>query len=299
MRAPACALRNAMIAAFPLPRFGPTMDEPVAVSHTGSLMLWLLASTVALASTFVAHGWLRQVQRAREPRKAWGGLLLAALALGTGLCASFVIELSSQGLPFAIGYQATAAALLWAQAVAGCLLAFALLVWYPGWLTYIAAGVVVAGTALGVQTGWVRAADFRPGIEWNAAFLRASGAIMVMGFICAYALAHVQTALSSAGRMGWRIAASVVAALSLVAGQELVVSAARLGTQTGTVYGHQLSAPMLTLVSGAALPLVLLVLGVDLFLRRDVKRHRSRDAGASLSDDRPRRRKKRHRSNRF
>jgi hypothetical protein len=273
------------------------MAEPVAVSHTGSLMLWLLASAVALASTFVAHGWVRQVQRAREPRKAWGGLLLAAMSLGTGLCASFVIELASQGLPFAVGYQTTAAALLWAFAVAGCLLGFTLLAWFPGWPAYIAAGVLVAGTALGVQTGWVQAADFRPGTEWNTAFLGASGAIMVMGLTCSYALAQVQTALTSVGRMGWRIAANVVAALSLVAGQEMVVSAARLGTQTGSVYESQLSSPMLTLVSGAAVPVALLVLGVDLFLRRDVKRRRSRDAGASMSDDRPRRRKKRHRSN--
>ena len=89
-----------------------------------------------------------------------------------------------------------------------------------------------------------------------------------------------------------------LAALCLVAGQELVVSATRLGTQTGSVYEKQLSSPMLTLVSGTAVPLVLMVLGVDLFLRREVKRHRSRDAGAALADDRPRRRKKRHRSNR-
>lgn len=275
------------------------MDEPVAVSHTGSLMLWLLASAVALASSFVAHGWLRQVHRARVPRRAWGGLLLAAVVLGTGLCASFVIELASQGMPFHVGYQTTSAALLWALAVGGCLLAFTLLAWFPGWPTYVAAGVLVAGTALGVQTGWVRAADFRPGVEWNTAFLWASGAIMVMGLVCAYALAHVQTALSSAGRMGWRIAANVVAALSLVAGQELVVSAARLGTQTGSVYESQLSSPMLTLVCGAGVPLVLMVMGVDLFLRREVKRHRSRDAGASLADDRPRRRKKRHRTRNF
>lgn len=275
------------------------MDEPVAVSHTGSLMLWLLASAVALASSFVAHGWLRQVHRARFPRKAWGGLLLAAVVLGTGLCASFVIEISSQGLPFNIGYQTSAAATLWTLSVGGCLLAFTLLAWYPGWPAYIAGGVIVAGTALGVQTGWVQAADFRPGNEWNTAQLWAAGVIMVLGMVCAYALAHVQTALSSAGRMGWRIAANVVAALSLVAGQELVVTGAQLGKQTGSVYEHQLSSPMLTLVGGAAVPIVLMILGVDLFLRREVKRHRSRDAGTSLADDRPRRRKKRHRSNRI
>jgi hypothetical protein len=90
------------------------MDKPV-LSHTGSMMLWLLASAVALASSFVAHGWMRQVHRAPVPSKAWGGQLLAALALGTGLCASFVIELASQGLRFAVGYQTTAAALLWVE----------------------------------------------------------------------------------------------------------------------------------------------------------------------------------------
>jgi NO-binding membrane sensor protein with MHYT domain len=275
------------------------MDKPLAVSHAGSLMLWLLASAVMLAAAFVAHGWMRQVQRAPAPRRAWGGLLLAAVVLGTGLCASFVIELASQGLPFPIGYQATSAAVLLALGVLGCLIAFTLLAWHPGWPAYIVSGTIVAGTALGVQTGWVQAAGFRPGVEWNTAYLWAAGVIMVMGLVCAYALAHVQTALSSAGRMGWRIAANVVAALSLVAGQEMVVNGAHLGAQTGTVYAHQLSSPVLTLVSGAAVPLVLMVLGVDLFLRREVKRHRSRDAGASLSDDRPRRRKKRHRSNRI
>ena len=92
------------------------MDEPVATLHTGSLMLWLLASTVALARTFVAHGWLRQAACARDPREAWGGLLMAALALGTGMgtgmCASFVTVLSSQVLHVAIGCQTTAAVTL-------------------------------------------------------------------------------------------------------------------------------------------------------------------------------------------
>jgi hypothetical protein len=275
------------------------MDEPVAVSPTGSLMLWLLASAVALASSFVAHGWLRQVQRSRVPRKAWGGLWLASVVLGTGLCASFVIEVASQGLPFHVGYQTTAAATLWALSVGGCLLAFTLLAWHPGWPAYVAGGIIVAGTALGVQTGWVQAAHFRPGPEWKTEHLWAAGLIMVLGMVCAYALAHVQTALTSAGRMGWRAAASVVAALSLVAGQEMVVTGAQLGKQTGSVYGHQLSSPMLTLVSGAAVPLVLMILGMDLILRRDVKRHRSRDAGASMADDRPRRHKKRHRIRNF
>lgn len=274
------------------------MDKPIAVSPTGSLMLWLLASAVMLAASFVAHGWLRQVQQQPVPRKAWGGLLLAALVLGTGLCASFVIELTSQGLPFAIGYKAASAAVLLVLAVAGCLVAFTLLAWHPGWPAYIVAGMVVAGTALGVQTGWIQAAAFRPGTDWNTAYLWAAAAIMVIGLVCAYALAHVQTALSSAGRVGWRIAANVIAALSLVAGQELVVNGAQLGSQTGSVFARQLPAPMLTLVSGAAVPLLLLVLAVDLFLRRQVKRHRSRDAGAALSDARPRRRKKRHRSTR-
>lgn len=275
------------------------MDDPVAISHNGSLMLWLLASAVALASTFVAHGWLRQAQQAHQLGKTWLGLSLAAVVLGTGLCATFVIELSSQRLPFAVGYQITRVITLWATAVMGCFLAFILLARHPGWPTYFAAGVVVSVTALGVQTGWVHAAAFRPGTDWNTAFLWSAGAIMAMGLVCAYALAHVQTALSSAARVGWRVAANVVAGLTLVAGQELVVSAAQLGAQTGSVYAHQLSSPTLTLVSGAVVPLVLLVMGVDLFLRRDIKRYRGRDAGASLADDRPRRRKKRHRSNRF
>lgn len=275
------------------------MDEPTVVSPTSSLMLWLLASAVMFAATFVAHGWLRQVQRSPEPRKAWGGLALAALALGTGLCGSIVIGVSSQGLPFLIGYQTTAAATQWALAVLGCLLAFTLLAWHPGWPAYIGAGMLIAGTALGVQTGWVQAADFRPGTEWNTAYLWAAGTIMVVGLVCSYVLTHVRSGLSSAGRMGWRIAANVVAALCLVAGQELVITGAGLGTQTGSVYVEQLAAPMLTLVFGAALPLVLLALGVDLFMRRATKLHRSRDAGASLSDDRPRRRKKRHRVKQF
>ena len=275
------------------------MDEPVAVSPTSSLMLWLLASTVMFAATFVAHGWLRQVQRSPDPRRAWGGLFLAAQALGTGLSGSFVIGLSSQGLTFVIGYQTTAAATQWVLAVLACLLAFTLLAWHPGWPAYIAAGMLIAGTALGVQTGWVQAADFRPGTEWNTVYLWAAGTIMVVGLVCSYVLVHVRSGLSSAGRMGWRIAANVVAALSLVAGQELVVVGAGLGTQIGTVYADQLSAPMLTLVSGAVLPLVLLALGVDLFLRRDLKLPRNRDAGTLLSDDRPRRRKKRHRTKQF
>jgi NO-binding membrane sensor protein with MHYT domain len=281
------------------------MEEPadvavaVAVAPTGSLTLWLLASAVALASTFVAHGWLRRVQRTPEPRKAWGGQLLAGLVMGTGICASFLVELASQGLPFAIGYKTSAAAVLWAQAVGGCVLGFALLVRFPGWSANIGAGVFVAATALGVQTGWVQAAGFRPGVQWNAALLWAAGIVMVIGLVCAYGLAHLKRALNNAGRRGGRIAASVVAALALVAGQELVVTGARLGAQASALHAQQLPAPTMTLLSGALVPVILLVLGADLFLRREIKRHRSRDAGASLSDDRPRRHKKRHRIRNF
>jgi NO-binding membrane sensor protein with MHYT domain len=274
------------------------MDEPVAVLPSGSLWLWLLASVVMLAASFVAHGWLRQVQRAPPPRMAWGGLLLAALALGTGLCASFVIDLTSQGLPFAIGYKATAAAVLLALAVGGCLLAFTLLAWRPGWPAYIVAGAVMSCTALSTQTGWVQAAAFRPGMDWDTAYLGAAWTIMFLGLVCAYALAHVRKGLNSRDRMGWRAAGSVVAALSLVAGQELVITGGHLSTQSATVYAHQLSAEVRTLVSSAAVPVVLLVMGVDLFLRREVKRRSSRDAGASMSDAPPRRRKKQHRSRR-
>ena len=125
---------------------------------------------------------------------------------------------------------------------------------------------------------------------------------MAAGVVRAYALLPVRTALGSTGRMAWWSAAALMAALSLVAEQELAVVGARLSDQSGqsgTVYVHQLSAPMLTLVSDTALPLVPLAMGMDLLLRREVKRHCSRDAGAALSDDRPSRHKKRHRINHF
>ena len=165
------------------------------------------------------------------------------------------------------------------------------------------AGVLMAGTALGVQTGWVQAADFRRGTDLNTAHLWAAGTIMAVGVVRAYPLTPVRTALGNTARMIWRIAAAVVAALSLVAGQEVVVVGARLGGQTESVYEHQLSAPMLTLVSGAALALMLLAMGMGMgmgmLLCCEVKRHRSRDAGAALSDDRPSRHEKRPRMNGF
>jgi hypothetical protein len=256
--------------------------KPISTSTPvgSSLLLWALAALVAILVMHVALGWMREAQRAQgvspipgpNPAAgnnypiAWWPMLLSALVLGTGLCTVIVLGLSSEALGFTVGYR-----LLWAPAL---------------W---------VAAAAMAVQTGWIVAAGFRPGVVWRPAFLVTAGVLMLIGFWSSFSMANSLAAHDGRQRRMWRLAADGLGGLTLIGGQEIVTNSARLLTQAGSVYQRELSANILSLALGAVVPIVLAMLAMDLSMRRSLLRRNRRDAGNRLADDRPRRKRRRYR----
>ena len=264
----------------------------------GSLLLWALATGVALLAAHVSLGWLRQVQRRPQPRTGWRVVLLAAAVLGTGLCSSVVLGLAGAALPFPIGFHMLASAGLWLAAVLACLPALAWLAMRPGGLAYAGSGLLMAGAVVGVQGGWIWAAGFRPGIVWRAEGLAVAAVLMTIGFGAAFALADSIGARQARRRLGWRLAADGLAGLTLIAGQEIVVTSAGLQAQLSSVYQHDLPASVLSLLGGVVVPIVLSMMALDLLMRRRLRRRRNRNASSTLSPEhqRQRQRRRKHRT---
>jgi NO-binding membrane sensor protein with MHYT domain len=254
-----------------------------------SLLLWLLAAVVAVLAAHVAQGWVYVAQRTPGLRRQWPALLASGATLGTGLCAAVLLAMSAQGLLFAIGYRALPAAGLWLGAMLGCaLLAGMMAATKRAWLLLIA-GTLLALLAAGVHFGWLWAAGFRPGIVWRREYAAAAVILMVVGLSAAVWLAFSDILKDSEKRTLWRLCAAALLGLGLAGGQELMIHAAGLVYQQGSVYEQQLPGAILSLVAGVLVPLVLTVMTIDLVLRRPARRRR----GDSFNPQR--RRKRRHR----
>jgi hypothetical protein len=74
----------------------------------------------------------------------------------------------------------------------------------------------------------------------------------------------------------WRIAAAGLMGLSFLAGYALLLFAADLPTQIGSVYRHELPGTAISLLGGGLLPIMLLLMVMDLETRRRQRRRRSR-----------------------
>jgi hypothetical protein len=280
--------------------------KPIATqTHVNSsLLLWALAAVVAMLVLHVALGWMREAQRARNPSSGyratpgqhpWWAVLIAASVLGTGFCTVIVLGLSSESMGFTVGYRWLWAPGLW---VGSILAALPVVIWLslrPSPLAYAGAGLLMAASAMAVQVGWILAAGFRPGVVWRYDFLSAAAVLMLVGFWATFAVANSIAALEGRQRRMWRLAADGLGGLTLIGGQEIVANSARLLGQAGSVYQRELSANILSLVIGALVPIVLAMMAMDLSMRRSVMRRSRRDVGASLSDDRNRRKRRRYR----
>jgi hypothetical protein len=255
-----------------------------------AVLLWMITAGVALLSAHVGLGWLARARRRPDLVLSWPAQLLVAATLGTGACATAVLGLSVEGMSFPLGYGAVAAPVLWLGAVIACLPWVAALTHSGrGWALLLAA-LLLAAMVCGVQTGWVWAAGFRPGVLWNWPVVAAAAAVMAVGF-----LAGLWMAVSGSASTGntparlTRLGGTVLLGLSLLVGQQMVLSAADLGSQKGSVYRNQVPNSLLSLGCGVLVPLTLAIMAVDLSMRRR-RRHDTQSGFAPT-----RRRKRRHR----
>lgn len=258
-----------------------------------SVVLWALGGLVAALAVYLCQGWVRMAQRGPSLRQEWRALLLAAAVLGLGLSSALELGMHALPLAFPVGYRWLAVALLLPAAVLACAPAVAAVALggQGAWAhtALLGSGALLAAAALALQAGWVWAAGFRPGVLWRVELVAAAAVLVAVGLALAQWLGHAAAFQASRRRVLWRMGAAALAALVLMAGQQLMALAAGLQTQGASSYNGELPGTLLSLVCGVVVPLVLVALILDLWLRRH--QHRQRGHG----DFNPgQRRKRRH-----
>lgn len=255
------------------------MTSSIASTADSSLLLIGLAALLAVLAAHVALGWLHEAQR----RVGYFGprgvaLLVAAAALGSGLCAASVLALAGEALSFPLGYRAQQALLLWLAAIGGSALIGLVLLSSVRWWAVSLAGVGLGGLVLALHVGWVEAAGLRPGVTWAPVFVGVAGALLSVGCCTGLWLNWSDTGGPRMRRGSWRTGAAVLIGLSIITGLEVLNSGLPLPSQIGSVYLRQLPGNVLSLLGGVLLPLVLSVMAIDLKMRRRHRRHSRRQS---------------------
>ena len=245
---------------------------------------------VAILASHVSLGWLTQARRKASLTLGWRAQLLAAATIGTGTCATAVLGLTNEVVKFPMGFGSVASTVLWLGAIILSLPLMALLSNSRRWWVVAIGAALLTGTVLGTQVGWVWAAGFRPGVRWDKMILLIAAALMLPGFGCALwmAVSQSRSTRSSEPQGFLRFGSAALLGLALVVGQQVVLGAADLPRQLGSVYRNQVPSSLLSLACGALVPLTLAVMALDLSIRR----HR-RSQGRSFSPYK--RSKRRHR----
>lgn len=264
------------------------MNNPEAGGEF-SLFMWALAAVVAVLGGHVFLGWVQQAQRRPALVNSWRAQLLAATTLGTAMTSTAVIGLAAEGLPYALGYGTVAGPVLWLGAMIGSLLIVFWLTHQPRWWALIGSGILMAAMAGAAQGGWIWAAGFRPGVVWDRTYLLLAALVMTVGFTAGLFVYRAERDEEGEGRRSWRVGGAVLCGLALMIGQLLVVVAADLATQKGSVYRYQIPSTLLSLACSVLMPLTLSVMALDLSLRRRLRQQRR----STFSPQK--RRKRRHR----
>ncbi|MBA4177454.1 MAG: hypothetical protein C0505_12990 [Leptothrix sp. (in: Bacteria)] len=244
-----------------------------------SVLLWALGAFVAALALHLGQGWTRMAARSTSLRHGWRALLLASAVLGLGLTSALELGMQAQPFAFPVGYRWLAVAVLVPVALVACLPA----VWVAaagagkayGNTMLLAAGALLAVAALGLQGGWVWAAGFRPGVLWRVELVAAAAVLLVIGLALAQWMALAPSIQASARRALWRAAAAALGALVLMAGQQVMSIAAGLQVQTVSNFSGEIPGTVLSLVCGVLVPLALVALMLDLWLRRHQRRRHS------------------------
>jgi hypothetical protein len=251
-------------------------------SLQSSLMLWALAALIICLGAHVMLGWMRQAQEEWE----WdlGRLRQVAISgatFGTALSVAIPLGLGGEALSYPIGYERLTAAGLWLGAVLLVTLLAVVPVWREESASATGAGILLGLLVTALQVGWVLAAGFRPGVQWKLAFVGAGAIISAAGMGTAMAMAFPYGDRARSYRYSWRLAAAGLVGLSFLAGFSLVLYAADLPTQIGSIYRYELPGGMLSLFGGALVPIVLALMAMDLETRRRQRRRqwRSRRRG--------------------
>lgn len=252
------------------------------VSVESSLLMWALAALIVWMAAHVMLGWMRQAQEEWEwDFGRWRQVAIGGATFGTALSVATPLGLAGEALTFPIGYEPLAALALWLGAVAGVTLLALVPVWREEGASAAAAGVLLGLSMTALQVAWILAVGFRPGIQWDKVFIAAAAVVSAAGTGTAMAIAFPYGDRARGYSYSWRIAAAGLIGLSFLAGYALLLFAADLPTQIGSVYRHDLPGSAISLLGGGLLPIMLLLMVMDLETRRRQRRRqwRSRRRG--------------------
>ncbi|MDP2007120.1 MAG: hypothetical protein Q8K45_15690 [Rubrivivax sp.] len=242
-----------------------------------SALLWAVGVFVAALAVYLGQGWVHMARRSAAPRRAWRALLVAAAVLGVGLTSALEVGMQAHALPFPVGYRWLAVAVLVGVAVLACAPAVVVAAGSSQVAPLLASGGLLAAAVLGLDAGWVWAAGFRPGVVWRLDLVLAAAVLAAAGLAVSQWLAFAPAFQDRRRRRAWRVAAALLAALTLMLGQQVMSWAAGLHTQVVSSHLQELPGWVLSLVCGALVPLVLVALLLDLWLRRQQRREHHDD----------------------
>lgn len=257
-----------------------------------SLLMWMLGALVAGLSAQLAHGWLRTVDRGERPWRQWRPLLLATVVLGLGLGSALELGLQAQAFPFAVGYRWQALACLPVAALL-TLPAVAVLAASARTGALLLSGALLGAAVLTLQLGWIWAAGFQPGLVWQHEWSAIAALGLVAGLAVAQWMALDESFRDGPRRQLWRLGASALTALSVMLAEQGMALASGLHEQVASAYVDDMPGTLVSLVNGVVVPLILVALLLDLWLRRRQHRERRRLRGHDHFQPTPRR-KRRH-----
>jgi NO-binding membrane sensor protein with MHYT domain len=266
------------------------------VAGDWSVLLWSMAVIVAMLSSHLFIAWIRRAQGLQRPRDAIGPAAVSGGALAVGLSSAMVLALGAERLAFPLGYRWPALPLLLVVAFSLSLGAAWSLIRRQSLPALAGAGLLMSLASLAVQVGWLQAAGFRPGLIWNLPLAAGAATAALVGYTAAMWLAYSDGSSNGARRTLWRLGAATLMVLTMVASQEVLITAAGLPLQIGSIFRRELSSTWLTLVAGAVVPTVMALMVLDVALRNhgDSQRNRRSPTGVELDLPRPRKRRKRY-----
>lgn len=246
-------------------------------SVESSLLMWALAALIVWMAAHVMLGWMRQAQEEWEwDFGRFRQVIIGGATFGTALSVAIPLGLAGEALSFPIGYEPVAAAGLWLGTVLLVVLLALVPVWREEGASAAGAGLLLGLLMTGLQVAWILAVGFRPGIQWDKVFIGAAAVVSAAGCATAMAIAFPYGERSRRYSYSWRIAAAGLVGLSFLAGYALLLFAADLPTQIGSVYRYELPGSMISLLGGGLLPIMLLLMVMDLETRRRQRRRQAR-----------------------
>lgn len=233
-----------------------------SLGSDSSLLLWVASALVAVLGARAFAEYLRRLHH-EGPMRLWRELLGAGFAVTACFWGAMIIEVSSKGLVFEIGYHPAKCLGLM---LVGVLVSAAIVAgasYRPAWYTHLAAVALLTLVGLVLQVGVIWSMGAEPGLAWQAQPLVFSTLLSAAGLlVCGHLVVSAKRG-SKADRGSRRLMGALVLGTCVMAAQELVFTASSLDRQVVSAHARFLPEVLYTLIAGAAMPIAMILMLVD------------------------------------